>query len=382
MPLNEVYITRTASFFPNNPVSNDEMEDYLGMINDKPSKSRRIVLRNNGITNRYYALEKGGKPTHTNAQLTAEAIKKLFEKDPDGIKHIDVLSCGTSSPDQMMPSHGCMVHGWLPELGSIEVVSPAGVCCAGMHALKYAYMAVKTGDAKTALASGSERFSASLVANQFEDEVHKLMELEENPYISFDKEFLRWMLSDGAAAFLISNQKSSEGISLRIEWLEGISYADHMESCMYMGAEKQPDGTLKSFLEFDHHEMNEKSILSIKQDVKLLSPNIVPYGGKILPELFKRRGLNPDDITYYMPHMSSNFFKDKIYDEHIKLGHTIPYEKWFVNLTQVGNVGAASVYFMVDELFNSGKLKKGDKIFLLVPESSRFSYMYGLLTAV
>ncbi|MBS1609122.1 MAG: hypothetical protein JSS70_10270, partial [Bacteroidetes bacterium] len=67
MPLNEVYITRTASFFPNNPVSNDEMEDYLGMINDKPSKSRRIVLRNNGITNRYYALEKGGKPTHTNA---------------------------------------------------------------------------------------------------------------------------------------------------------------------------------------------------------------------------------------------------------------------------------------------------------------------------
>jgi len=382
MPLNEVYITRTSHFFPNNPVSNDEMEEYLGMINDKPSKSRRIVLRNNGITNRYYALEKGGKTTHTNAQLTAEAIKELFKNDKEGLKNIDVLSCGTSSPDQMMPSHGCMVHGWIPELGSIEVVSPAGVCCAGMHALKYAYMAVKIGDAATAIATGSERFSASLVAHQFEDEVHKLMELEENPYISFDKEFLRWMLSDGASAFLLSNKKSEEGLSLKIEWLEGISYADHMESCMYMGAEKQADGTLKSFLEFDHHELNEKSILSIKQDVKLLSPNIVPYGGRLLPELFKRRNLDPDDITYYMPHMSSSFFRDKIYEEHIKLGHTIPYEKWFVNLTEVGNVGAASVYFMVDELFNSGKLKKGDKIFLLVPESSRFSYMYGLLTVV
>lgn len=243
-------------------------------------------------------------------------------------------------------------------------------------------MAVKIGDAATAIATGSERFSASLVAHQFEDEVHKLMELEENPYISFDKEFLRWMLSDGASAFLLSNKKSEEGLSLKIEWLEGISYADHMESCMYMGAEKQADGTLKSFLEFDHHELNEKSILSIKQDVKLLSPNIVPYGGRLLPELFKRRNLDPDDITYYMPHMSSSFFRDKIYEEHIKLGHTIPYEKWFVNLTEVGNVGAASVYFMVDELFNSGKLKKGDKIFLLVPESSRFSYMYGLLTVV
>ncbi|SDC67810.1 beta-ketoacyl-ACP synthase III [Niabella drilacis] len=382
MNLNDVYINRTAHYFPNNPVSNDEMEDYLGYINGKPSKSRRIVLRNNAITNRYYALEKGGKITHTNAQLTAEAIKELFKQDPGGIKNVDVLSCGTSSPDQMMPSHAVMVHGWLPELGSIEVVSPAGVCCAGMHALKYAYMSVKTGDAATAVATGSERFSASLVANQFEDEVHKLEALEENPYISFDKEFLRWMLSDGASAFLISNKKNEEGLSLKIEWMEGISYADHMEACMYMGAEKQEDGHLKSFLEFNHEELNEKSVLSIKQDVKLLSPNIVPLGGKLLPELFERRGLNPDDITWYLPHMSSNFFKDKIYDEHIKLGHHIPYEKWFVNLSRVGNVGAASVYFMVDELFNSGQLKKGDKVFLLVPESSRFSYMYALLTVV
>ncbi|ANH82693.1 hypothetical protein A8C56_18450 [Niabella ginsenosidivorans] len=380
--MNDVYINRTSHYFPNNPVSNDEMEEYLGYINGKPSKSRRIVLRNNAITNRYYALEKGGKITHTNAQLTAAAIKELFRNDPEGIRHIDVLSCGTSSPDQMMPSHGVMVHGWLPQLGSIEVVSPAGVCCAGMHALKYAYMAVKGGDAKTAIATGSERFSASLVANQFEDEAHKLEALEENPYISFDKEFLRWMLSDGASAFLISDKKNETGLSLKIEWMEGISYADHMEACMYMGAEKQEDGQLKSWLEFGHEEQNEKSILSIKQDVKLLSPNIVPLGGKILPELFERRGLNPDDITWYLPHMSSNFFKDKIYEEHIKLGHHIPYEKWFVNLSKVGNVGAASVYFMVDELFHSGQLKKGDKVFLLVPESSRFSYMYALLTAV
>lgn len=382
MSLQEVFITRTAHYFPNNPVSNDEMEEYLGYINGKPSKSKRIVLRNNAITNRYYALEKGGKITHTNAQLTAEAIKELFKNDPEGIKHIDVMSCGTSSPDQMMPSHACMVHGCVPELGSIEVVSPSGVCCAGMHALKYAYMAVKIGDAEKAIATGSERFSASLVANKFEDEVHKLEALEENPYISFDKEFLRWMLSDGASAFLLSNKKNEDGLSLRIEWMEGISYADHMESCMYMGAEKQEDGSLKSYLEFDHEAINEKSILSIKQDVKLLSPNIVPLGGKILPELFKRKGLDPNDITWYMPHMSSNFFKDKIYQEHINVGHCIPYEKWFVNLSRVGNVGAASVYFMVDELFNSDKIKKGDKIFLLVPESSRFSYMYALLTAV
>jgi 3-oxoacyl-[acyl-carrier-protein] synthase-3 len=61
-------------------------------------------------------------------------------------------------------------------------------------------------------------------------------------------------------------------------------------------------------------------------------------------------------------------------------GKTIPYEKWFINLYSLGNVGAASAYMMVNELFHSGKLKKGEKILILVPESGRFSYMYAMLT--
>lgn len=382
MSLKEVYITRTASFFPNNPVSNDEMEEFLGYINDKPSKSKRIVLRNNGITNRYYALEKGGKVTHTNAEMTAQAIRTLFNGTPQNLQSLQLLSCGTSSPDQMMPSHGVMVHGYLPETKAIEVVSPAGVCCAGMHALKYAFLAIKSGDVENAVATGSERFSASLRAELFEDEVLKLKELEANPYISFEKDFLRWMLSDGASAFFLSDKQNEENISLRIEWLEGVSYAQEMEACMYMGSEKMEDGSLKSFLEYSPDELVDQSILSIKQDVKLLSEYIVPLGGIRLKELFDAKGLTPDDIDYFLPHMSSNFFKSKIYERLEYNGMKIPYEKWFVNLSTVGNVGAASVYLMVDELFHSGRLKKGDKILLLVPESSRFSYMYGLLTVV
>jgi len=78
MSLQPVYITNTAVFFPNEPVSNDEMEEYLGYIDNKPSKSKRIVLRNNGIKNRFYALKKGGEITHTNAQMTANAVRQLF----------------------------------------------------------------------------------------------------------------------------------------------------------------------------------------------------------------------------------------------------------------------------------------------------------------
>jgi 3-oxoacyl-[acyl-carrier-protein] synthase-3 len=380
MSANEVYINSTSAFFPNDPVSNEDMELYLGFINGTPSKSKPIVLRNNGIINRYYALAKGGKATHTNAQMTALAVKALFEDDPSKIKDIKLLSCGTSSPDQVMPSHGVMTHGWLPESEAIEVVSPAGVCCAGMHAIKYTYLAIRSGEVKLAVATGSERFSGLLVSDVFEEEAKKLKDLSDNPYIAFQKDFLRWMLSDGASAFLMSDKPNENGLSLRLDWIEGVSYANEMETCMYMGGEKMSDGTLKGFMDFTPEEIMNKSIFSIKQDITLLSNNIVTLGGKKIKEIFERRGLTVADIDHFLPHISSEFFKPKIYDLIEIYGGGIPYEKWFINLYTVGNVGAASVFLMVNELFHSGRLKKGEKLLLLVPESARFSYMYALLT--
>jgi 3-oxoacyl-[acyl-carrier-protein] synthase III len=377
-----VYINHTSSFFPNEPVSNDEMESYLGFIDNRPSKSKNIVLRNNGIVNRYYALTKERKSTHTNAEMTAMAVRALFDNDAEKLKDIELLSCGTSSPDQMMPSHGVMTHGWLPEMGPKEVVSPAGVCCAGMHALKYAYLAIKAGEVHTAVATGSERFSGLLVSEMFEEEAQKLKEMEENPFIAFQKDFLRWMLSDGASAFLLSDKPNEEGLSLRLDWIEGVSYANQMDTCMYMGGEKQPDGSLKGFMDFTPEEIMNRSVFSVKQDITLLSDNIVPLGGEGIKAIFNKKGLTVDDIDYFLPHISSNFFKSRIYDMIEASGGGIPYEKWFINLFTVGNVGAASIYLMIDELFKSGKLKKGERLLLLVPESARFSYMYAMLTVV
>jgi 3-oxoacyl-[acyl-carrier-protein] synthase-3 len=380
MSFKPVYIINTSSFFPNEPVSNDDMEKFLGHINNAPSKSKGIVLRNNGIKRRFYALDKNGKSTHSNAQLTASAVRAVVNNKPDALKSIQLLCCGTSSPDQIMPSHASMVHGLLPETNSMEAISAAGVCCAGMHALKYAFMSVRTGDVNMAVAAGSERISTSLVSSKYEDELQKLKELANDPYIGFEKEFLRWMLSDGASAFLLSDTANEKGLSLRIDWMEGFSYANELETCMYKGAEKNKDGSLTGYADFTPQELASRSVMSIKQDVKLLGKNIVRLGGIGLKKVLEKHKLKSSEVDYFLPHLSSEFFKDKVYNQMVEMGMPIPYEKWFVNLSTVGNVGAASAYLMVDELFKSGKLKKGEKILLLVPESGRFSYMYALLT--
>jgi len=262
------------------------------------------------------------------------------------------------------------------------VVSPAGVCCAGMHAIKFAYLAIKAGETKLAVATGSERFSGLLVSDVFEEEAQKLKEMEENPFIAFQKDFLRWMLSDGASAFLMSDKPNENGLSLRVDWIEGASFANEMDTCMYMGGEKMEDGSLKGFMDYTPEEIMNKSIFSVKQDITLLSDNIVHLGGKKIKEIMDRRGLGAADVDYFLPHISSDFFRTRIYDLVEIYGGGIPYEKWFINLYTVGNVGAASIFLMINELFNSGKLKKGNRLLLLVPESARFSYMYAMLTVV
>jgi 3-oxoacyl-[acyl-carrier-protein] synthase-3 len=374
-----VYINKTAHFLPNNPISNDEMEDYLGLINNVKSKSKNIVLRSNKIQNRYYAIDKSGNSTHSNAQLVASAIKKLISSESN-LTNTDLLVCGTSTPDQLIPSHAIMVHGEVPELGPLEVVSPAGVCCSGMHALKYAYLAIKSGDKKKAITSGSEKISKLLRSENYQEEILRLIELEENPYIAFEKDFLRWMLSDGAGAFLIEDKPSNTGISLKIDWIEGVSFANEQEPCMYMGCEKLEDGSLKSYMDMSTSEITENSVLSVKQDVKQLAENIVPLGFVKLKELLDVKGLDIQQVDYFLPHLSSYFFEQKIIDFLEEKNIGIPKEKWFTNLDTVGNVGSGSIYLMIDALFNSGKLEKGQKILVVVPESARFSYSYCHLT--
>ncbi|UXP32545.1 beta-ketoacyl-ACP synthase III [Reichenbachiella agarivorans] len=376
----EVYITRTSSFLPNDLISNEEMEDYLGYVNGAKSRSKSIVLRNNKIKGRHYAITKEGVATHTNSQMVSLAIKKLFESNPEEIKEVDLLSCGTSSPDQMMPSHAVMVHGWLPEMKSIEVVSPSGVCCSGMHAFKYAYMSIKIGDKKKAITTGSERLSRVLRSEQFEDEVKHLEALEQNPMVAFQKDFLRWMLSDGAATFLLEDKPNPNGLNLKVEWVEGISYANVQEACMYMAAEKEEDGTLKSYMDYAPEDIMHESVMTIKQDTRLLDKNIVSLGFNHLIKILKDKNQNVDEVDHFLPHLSSFFFEDKIADILESNGMGIPKEKWFTNLSSKGNVGAGSIYLMVDELLNSGRLKKGEKVLLAVPESSRFSYVFCYLT--
>lgn len=375
--MSDVYINRITKKLPNQAITNDEMESFLGLVNDKPSKARKIVLRNNGISTRYYSIDSDGNRTHNNAELTKEAIDLLFD-DEFTLDDMEVLSAGSTTPDLLNPGHAVMVHG-LYDHKSIELNSASGLCTAGMSAMKFAYLSVKSGNSNNAVCTGSERIATRLLANKFNGEAENLKDLNERPIVAFQREFLRWMLSDGAGAMLLENKKRGE-LSFKIEWMEAYSYAHEIETCMWAGGEKQSDGSIKSWSDCDPKDWINNSIFNFNQDIKILDKHILVKGVESMDDAMKKHNINGKEITHFLPHISSYFFADRLKELMQEGNLGIEESAWFMNLDKVGNVGAASVYLMLEELAHSGNLKKGEKIFLCVPESGRFSYAYAYLT--
>ena len=375
----DVFLTRSAAFLPYSPVTNEEIEDVLGMVGGQASRARRLILRSNGILSRHYAIDRAtGKAGMTNAQLTARAIRALG----DDIGAVDCLATGTSLPDQLLPNHAVMVHG---ELGwpRLEAVSCAGICLSGTAALKHAWLSVRAGDAKRAVATGSELVSPLLMASSFEAEfTHKVQLLEQRPEIAFEKDFLRWMLSDGAGAVLLERRPRGP-LSLRVDWIDLSSAAHELPACMYAGTDRDAHGSLEGWMQTSPAQWHTQSTFAIKQDVRLLNENIARATlGDPLRELIARRDLKASEIDWFLPHLSSFYFEQPMHECLEAVGLPIPRDRWFTNLAEKGNTGAASPFIMLDELIRSGRIRTGHKLLMFVPESGRFSSGFIHLEAV
>ena len=372
-----VYINKIASFLPNAPISNEEIENYIGLIGGKPSRVRSIVLRQNGIKTRYYGLDKEHKMTHSNAQLAKEAILELFE---NGVIPTDItlLACGTSTPDQLLPSHASMVHG---ELGNfpMEIFSSSGVCLTSLQALKICYSNILAGLHDNAVCVASELTSPALVSKFYDPEYETTHDNpDKDPYMAFEKDFMRFMLSDGAGAVLLQDHPEGD-CPLKVEWVEMTSYANELPTCMFMASELEPNGRLKSWKEFSPEEIKERGVLVGKQDIRQLKKYIIQYWVDHIEEVLFKHNVKAEEIDYVIPHVSSMFFYGKLNDEITARGIALTKEKWFTNLTSVGNIGSAAIYVALEELMRTKEITQGQRILLLVPESGRFSYGTALL---
>jgi 3-oxoacyl-[acyl-carrier-protein] synthase III len=373
-----VYINALGKFLPGGPVSNDEMEEHLGFVGGKPSRLKSRILKQNGIRSRYYAIDREGRVMFRNYELAANAVRDALNHSELSLQEIRYLAAATSQSDLLAPGFASMVHGEL-RIPPCEIASLHGVCASGMMALKGAYLQIQAGEKPNAAVTASEFTSRFFRHGLFEE----TRAFQETGRVSFDAEFLRWMLSDGAGAAILENRPNAKGLSLRVEWVDVISYADRFDVCMYSGANKLADGTLdRSWYDYANFaEAARAGAILLKQDIELLD-NVVVLGAKRYFELMEEKQFKATDIDWLVCHYSSHIFRAKIMELITKGGGMISEERWFTNLYTKGNTGSASVFIMLEELFNEGKLQAGQKILCMVPESGRFVISFMMLTVV
>lgn len=377
MNFKPVFITAIGKYLPGKPVSNEEMEDFLGLVAGQPSRTKNRMLQQNGIVQRYYALDKDQNSTESAAGMAVKAIEDVLKKAKFNKNEVEFLSAATTQSDLPVPGFASMVHGE-SQLPVCEIASHQSVCASGIMAVKNAFLHIKSGEVNNAVVCAGEFPSRMFKAKRFENQKNIA-----GKGLHLETDFLRWMLSDGGGAFLLQDQPAKNQLSLRIDWIDVRSHAHQFEPCMYAGMNKNSDGTNgKSWMDYDSFSnADQEGVINLKQDLRLVN-HTVSLGVQHFFNLIDEGKIDPKNMSWLVCHYSSEYFKKPIMDLLEKGGLTIPEEKWFTNLHTKGNTGAASIFIMLEELLYEKDLRNGQEIICMVPESGRFITTFMKLTVV
>lgn len=375
----DCFINAFGVFLPGQAVTNDRVEDFLGMVHGKPSKLAKRVLKTNGIKLRHYAIDANQKTVFQNSEMAALAVKSCAEAGKLALNSIDYLAVATSQGDLGLPGMASLVQGELA-IPSCEIITTVSICSAGIPSLKAACNEIRLTEKKNAMVCASDLSSRLLKSQRYENSAVQP---------DTEAEFLRWMLSDGAGAALLQGHPNESGISLRIDFIDMLSYAGQEPLCMYVGTKDgdawahHSGGPKKiSWLDYDSFEEAEKDgALLLRQNLRLLD-RMIELGVEGFVRLERQGRISADEIDYVVCHYSAEPFRTKIMKELKKREINVSEDSWFSNLETKGNTGCAAIFISLEELFYSGRLKPDDVIFCIVPESGRFNTCHVKLTVV
>lgn len=373
--LRDGFITGTGVFLPGAPVGNDQMEDHLGRIAGRDSLFGKKALRWNGVEGRHYAMAPDGGVSHSNAEMCALAVKAALEQAGLQPRDLGMLSAATTQGDLLAPGHAAQVHAELGG-GPMEIASFQSVCGSSLMAAKAAWLSVRAGEHDRAAACAGE-FSSRWFRPSFYEGTALV---DAKGRVRAEADFLRFTLSDGAGA-VVMEAKPRPG-ALKIEFIDIVSLADRYDPCMWAGATVDERADPLAFWgKVGPKAAHEAGAIALLQDFELLKRVIRAWVGVYLEKVDSGR-IVPAEVDHCLVHYSAKSLRAEIVSLLEDTAGMIPQEKWFSVLREKGNVGSASIWLMLDGLMHSGKVRPGEKILCVVPESGRALVGFMMLEAV
>ena len=305
-------ILGTGHSYPAGILTNADLERIV-------DTSDEWITTRTGIKQR----RKAGPEEYT-SQFAVRASREAIAQAGIDPTEIDLILCATVTPDQILPSTGCLIQA---ELGAHKAAAMdiVAACSGFLYGLTLADSMIRCGQAKYVLVIGAEILTR---------------------YVDYTDRSTCVLFGDGAGAAVLGAVDGDRGIlAARIR-----SDGRYEEQLYAPGGGTKGGFTAETIARGDHFFKMKGNEL-FKVAVRSMS--------EISREVLEESGLTTADVKLFIPHQANQRITDSVAS---KLN--VDSEMVYSNIAMHGNTSSASIPIGLDECVSSGRVQKGDVVLM------------------
>ena len=305
-------ILATGHAYPEGILTNADLEKMV-------ETSDEWITTRTGIKQRRKAA-----PEEYTSLFAVRAARQAIESARIDPSEIDLLICATVTPDQILPSTGCLIQA---ELGANNAAAfdLAAACSGFLYGLTLANTMIRTGQSRCALVIGAEVLTK---------------------YVDYTDRATCVIFGDGAGAAVLGPVEAERGILAARIKSDG-RFAEQLYAPgggTRLGSSAETIATGQHFYKMRGNELFKVAVRSMTD---------------ISREVLEEAGQRAEDVDLFIPHQANQRITDAVAD---KLG--VNSSKVYSNIAMHGNTSAASIPIALDECVEAGRVKPGDLVML------------------
>lgn len=304
-------IVAVGSYLPERRLTNADLEKLVDTTDE-------WIVTRTGIRERRVVAD-----GESASDLGARAAAIALERAGIGTAAVDLIVCGTSSPDHIFPSTACLIQA---KLGLTCPAYDVQAACTGfIYALQAGTAAIESGRASTVLVVGAEALTRM---------------------VDFTDRTTCVLFGDGAGAVVLRASETPGVLGIHL----GADGSGAEMLCIPAGGSAAP--------------ANAERVAAGEQFLRMNGNEVYKFAVRRIPQVtkqaLKESGLTVADVDWFVPHQANERILDTIAD---RLG--VPHERVVNRIADTGNTSTASIPLALDDLYTGGHLRPGAVIALV-----------------
>ena len=303
-----------GAYVPSKVLSNADLEKMV-------DTSDEWILKRTGIKERRIAAD-----DEYTSDMAAKASQIAIERAGLENSDIDLVVCATVTPDYFnMPATACIISDKIG-ISNVQAFDISAACSGFVYALSVAKAFIESGMKKHVLIIGAEKFSS---------------------IVDYTDRTTCILFGDGAGAAVISATDDKNEAMIDVHASADGSYSDFLVTPAPGTVNPVSEKVIAEGLNFVQMKGNETFKLAVKtltKDVK---------------DILAKNEIDSKDIPHFIPHQA-NYRIIKAVGDALKMNE----EQVVLTVGKYGNTSAASIPMAINDIYESGRLKKGELMLL------------------